>query len=430
MMSQCLEDGATRLVTATEQPEEFIKKRCYASAELVMAAADGNVQKVEELLCNFADPNSKDGKRMLRLFTVNFSFEKRSTFDDRKADFWASEEEKVQHLCSAIAVIDWDARKRQRHYNQSISGTPRTCTPSNILHPSTLAEAISKIDSTRFLPVQEAACRKARCMVEWSRNFQWDAEHVSFGELLPELLSLKAQLGAELPELNTERLKAWGFDAELLMREGSLWFRSDAFFKYAMPSIFKCCHFSCAEVKLGWLPAIVWKTCCVFLRSEWLNREHLQLKFKGRDCGTGLATLLELLSRCTKLREADLQCPTPSWSLWDFGWPGAVRALAEDRWICAETPQKLALQLTEPIEVVKIFLEFDEREVTFQAKLSGVSLATYALSLELLACLPYCDLTHFRRFGARRVPASGLRPPGGRMQGPYSAVCNEPAPKK
>ena len=26
-------------------------------------------------------------------------------------------------------------------------------------------------------------------------------------------------------------------------------------------------------------------------------------------------------------------------------------AKAEDRWICAETPQKLALQLTEPIEV-------------------------------------------------------------------------------
>ena len=67
----------------------------------------------------------------------------------------------------------------------------------------------------------------------------------------------------------------------------------------------------------------------VFLRSEWLNREHLQLKFKGRDCGTGLATLLELLSRCTKLREVELdlsgttlrsrgQVPLPSCSCHSF----------------------------------------------------------------------------------------------------------------
>ncbi|CAE7519820.1 XBAT32 [Symbiodinium sp. CCMP2592] len=411
MMSQCMEDGVSRLATATEQLEEFIKKRRYASAELVMAAADGNVQKVEELLCNFADPNSKDATGMPPLFAVlmhcerlqklpesqatvlkllvdhkaqvNFSFEKRSTFDvtlasqntcllqfmicsglqsagqdlqtllrqwqDRKANFWASEEKKVQRLCSAIAVIDWDARKRQEHYNLSKSGTPSPCTPSNILHPSAIAQAISKIDSTRFLPVQEAACKKARYIVEWSRNFQWDAEHVSFGELLAELLSLKAQLGAELPELNADRLKAWGFGALMLMRDGSLWFRSDAFFKYAMPSIFKCCHFSCAEVKQG---LDLWTDCWlswslevgysledllrarphwpeliklgkdlpelltaavkadsfdeVFLRSEWLNSERLELKFQGRDCGTGLATLLELLSRCTELRELEL----------------------------------------------------------------------------------------------------------------------------
>ena len=161
---------------------------------------------------------------------------------------------------------------------------------------------------------------------------------------------MKAQLGAELPELNDDRLKALGFDAQQLMGDGALWFRSDAFFKCAMPSIFKCCQFLCAEAKLrlglwtecwlSWslqvgysledvlsakprwpelitlgkgLPELLTAAVQaddsfdeVFLRSEWLNSERLQLKLKGRYCGAGLATPLQLLSRCTELRELEL----------------------------------------------------------------------------------------------------------------------------